>query len=365
MISRQIGVVGVTVGVVGVVGCPPPAPDTYAGRLRCLQLLQLSAGLGDSGFPGGVSCSNYNKVRACQDFASSGGAPDVRSAKPSASWFRTAPIVKVEKRFFEPPTRAAVAARRCGESARECLELAEKLRTAHSSGEESDASGYETDTTFTIEDAVDDVDDDDDEATNGDESMAAFSSAKTIYEYADVVRVVAASPSPPLVEREDPTEVDWEAALPTRWPADLGDLYADNPAGARTWSEVEAAMHRLAIYHTVRDVSRILYAIARRASARMRTRTQRTPLAVVRRRCRCLLLLQTKLGECPSAQIVPGEYTAPLLRDLGLNRARPTRSPLGSDHPPLLRDHRVASGKRPPRSPLGSDHPPLLRDQNQ
>ena len=82
--------------------------------------------------------------------------------------------------------------------------------------------------------------------------MATFSSAKTIHKSADVVRV-AAFPSPPLVEREDPTEVDWEATLPTRWPADLGDLYADNPAGARTWSEVEATMHRLVIYHAVRD----------------------------------------------------------------------------------------------------------------
>ena len=27
-----------------------------------------------------------------------------------------------------------------------------------------------------------------------------------------------------------------------RWPADLEGLYADNPAGAKTWSEVEAAM---------------------------------------------------------------------------------------------------------------------------
>ena len=68
-------------------------------------------------------------------------------------------------------------------------------------------------------------------ATNGDESMATFSSAKTIHESADVVRVAAFFPSPQVVEREEPTEVDWEAALPPRgrWPAYLGDLYADNP----------------------------------------------------------------------------------------------------------------------------------------
>ena len=104
-------------------------------------------------------------------------------------------------------------------------------------------------------------------------------------------------PSPPVVEREDPTEVDWEAALPPRdrWPADLGDLYADNPAGARTWSEVEAAMQQLVIYHAVRDMSRILSVMVLHASARARERTQRT-LPTVHRRCRCLLPLQTKLG---------------------------------------------------------------------
>ena len=137
------------------------------------------------------------------------------------------------------------------------------MRAAHSSGDDSDANGYETDT-------IDDALDDDDGDEHGDESLATFSSAKTIHESADVVRV-AAFPSPPFVEREDPTEVDWEAAMPVQWPADLGDLFANNPAGARTWSEVEAAMHRLVAYHAVRDMSRILSVmarLARRASAR-------------------------------------------------------------------------------------------------
>ena len=163
------------------------------------------------------------------------------------------------RRAFEQATRDAVAARRCGESARECLELAEKIRAAHSGDDDSDAEGYETDT---IDDALDDDYDD----THGDESLATFSSAKTIHESADVVRV-AAFPSPPFVEREDPTEVDWEAAMPVQWPADLDDLFANNPAGARTWSEVEAAMHRLVAYHAVRDTSHILSAMARQRAA--------------------------------------------------------------------------------------------------
>jgi hypothetical protein len=33
-------------------------------------------------------------------------------------------------------------------------------------------------------------------------------------------------------------------------------LFANNPGGARTWDEVEAAMHRLVLYHTVRDSKR-------------------------------------------------------------------------------------------------------------
>ena len=149
-----------------------------------------------------------------------------------------------------------MVARRCDQSARECSELSSKLRATHSSDEDSDASGYEKTGTWLDHGAFDD---DDDEATNGDESMATNSSAKIIHESAEIVRV-AAFPSPPVVEREDPTEVGWEAALPPRdrWPADLDDLYAGNPAGARTWSAVKAAMHRLALYHAVRDMSLIL-----------------------------------------------------------------------------------------------------------
>ena len=187
------------------------------------------------------------------------------------------------QRAFEPATRDAVAARGCGESVR----VAEKMRAAHSSDDDSDAKGHETD-------MIDDALDDDDGDEHGDESLATFSSAKTIYESADVVRV-AAFPSPPFVEREDPTKVDWEAAMPIHWPADLNDLFANNPAGARTWSDVEAAMHQLVAYHTVRDMSRILSVIVRRASACTRERTQRT-LPAVRRRCCRLLLLQNKLG---------------------------------------------------------------------
>ena len=198
---------------------------------------------------------------------------------------------------FEQATRDAVAARRCGESARECLELAEKIRAAHSGDDDSDAEGYETDT---IDDALDDDDDD----AHGDESLATFSSAKTIHESADVVRV-AAFPSPPFVEREDPTEVDWEAAMPVQWPADLDDLFANNPAGARTWSEVEAAMHRLVTYHAVRDTSHPLSDMARQHAALAHVHRARStrppPPPAARRRCCRLLPLQIKLGQCLSA----------------------------------------------------------------
>ena len=157
---------------------------------------------------------------------------------------------------------------------------------------DSDANGYETDT---IDDALHDDDDD----AHGDESLATFSSAKTIHESADVVRV-AAFPSPPFVEREDPTEVDWEAAMPVQWPADLDDLFANNPAGARTWSEVEAAMHRLVTYHAVRDTSHPLSDMARQHAALAhvhRARSTRSPLPpAARRRCCRLLPLQIKLG---------------------------------------------------------------------
>ena len=91
------------------------------------------------------------------------------------------------QRAFEPATRYAVLAQRCDQSARECAELASNLRAEHHSDDDSDASGYEPDTL--LDDAFDD--DDGDEATDGDESMATFSSAKTIHESAGVVRVAA------------------------------------------------------------------------------------------------------------------------------------------------------------------------------
>ena len=61
-----------------------------------------------------------------------------------------------------------------------------------------------------------------------------------------------------MVEKEDATEVDWAAATPPPhlWPKDKEDLFANNPGGARTWDEVEAAMHRLVLYHAVRDTER-------------------------------------------------------------------------------------------------------------
>ena len=240
------------------------------------------------------------------------------------------------QRAFEPATRDAVAARRCGESARECIELAEKMRAAHSSDDDSDANEYETDT-------IDDALNDDDGDEHGDESLATFSSAKTIHESADVVRI-AAFPSPPFVEREDPTEVDWEAAMPVQWPADLDDLFANNPAGARTWSEVEAAMHQLVAYHAVRDMSRILSVMARlvsRASAHTPAHAAPTP------RCSPALLPPSasakQTGTAPMRLNSPwrGYSTAPL-GTTGLNIGLdPARSPLGSDRPTLLRDHRA------------------------
>jgi hypothetical protein len=84
------------------------------------------------------------------------------------------------------------------------------------------------------------------------ESIPTFSSCKKISECKEVIRV-AQFPAPPFIEEELATAVDWEAALPPpdRWPKDLDDLFDNNPAGARTWSEVEKAMRRLVSYHTV------------------------------------------------------------------------------------------------------------------
>ena len=123
-------------------------------------------------------------------------------------------------------------------------------RAANVCDSESDTSGYETDTTFAVDDAVDDDDDD------GDEALATFSSSKTIHESADVVRV-APFPPPPVIEEDEASPVDWASARPPKekWPADLADLHANNPAGAQTWTEVETAMQRLVLYHAVRDTT--------------------------------------------------------------------------------------------------------------
>ena len=98
------------------------------------------------------------------------------------------------------------------------------------------------------------MDDAFDDAKYSDESIPTFHRLKMIAECDGVVRV-AAFPTPPVVEREDATEVDWAAATPPPhlWPKDKEDLFANNPGGARTWDEVEAAMHRLVLYHAVRD----------------------------------------------------------------------------------------------------------------
>ena len=148
---------------------------------------------------------------------------------------------------------------------------------------ESDTSGYETDTTFNMDDALDDDDDD------GDEALATFSSSKTIHESADVVRI-AAFPAPPVIEEDEASPVDWAPALPPRdrWPADLADLHANNPAGAQTWTEVETAMQRLVLYHAVRDTTHLSLVMARRtrrarARERPRTRARSTLLAVAAR----------------------------------------------------------------------------------
>ena len=173
-------------------------------------------------------------------------------------------------------------------------------QAAHTSGGESDTSGYETDTTFNMDDALDDDDDD------GDEALATFSSSKTIHESTDVVRI-AAFPAPPVIEEDEASPVDWAPALPPkdRWPADLADLHANNPAGAQTWTEVEAAMQRLVLYHAVRDTMRLIFAMARRsrrahAHERPCTRARSALLAVAAR------LLASPERMCQSPQLAMG-----------------------------------------------------------
>ena len=129
------------------------------------------------------------------------------------------------------------------------------------------AESSKTDTTFTIDDAVDGDDDD------GDEALATSSSSKTIHESADVVRT-APFPAPPVIEADEASPVDWASAIPPRdqWPADLADLHANNPEAAKTWSEVEAAMQRLVLYHAVRGTSHLY--ICHGVLRAMRTREQ-------------------------------------------------------------------------------------------
>ena len=69
----------------------------------------------------------------------------------------------------------------------------------------------------------------------------------------------AGFPAPPVIEEDEASPVDWAPALPPieRWPADLADLFANNPAGAQTWTEIETAMQRLVLYHAVRDMSHL------------------------------------------------------------------------------------------------------------
>ena len=106
---------------------------------------------------------------------------------------------------------------------------------------------------------------------------------------------IAPFPAPPVIEADEASPVDWASALPPRdqWPADLADLHANNPAGAKAWSEVEAAMQRLVLYHAVRDTSHLYLpwraerdapAHARRENPRTRARSTLS----TRRRCLAL-----------------------------------------------------------------------------
>ena len=115
-----------------------------------------------------------------------------------------------------------------------------------------------------------------DDANYSDESVPTFLSSKMIPECDDVVRV-AAFPTPPVVEKEEPTVAEWAVVtpLPDRWPKDRDDLFANNPAGAKTWDEVEAAtMHRLVSYHAVRDTKRLPFLSWRAARAAPHTRAR-------------------------------------------------------------------------------------------
>ena len=186
---------------------------------------------------------------------------------------------------------------------RRAEDVARDDRTTNASDSESDASGYETDTTFAVDDAVDDDDDD------GDEALATFSSSKTIHESSDVVRI-APFPAPPVIEEDEASPVDWASALPPReyWPADLADLFANNPAGARTWTEVETAMQRLVTYHAVRVTTHLYlsWRAARDAHAHARDRAHARTLDAARRRCPALRYICI----IPSPHEAKGHYKA-------------------------------------------------------
>ena len=133
---------------------------------------------------------------------------------------------------------------------------------------DSELSDADDETETELDDAFDD-------ANYSDEPIPTFSSSKMIAECNDVVRV-AAFPTPPAVEKEEATEVDWAAATPPSyiWPKDRDDLFANNPGGARAWDEVEAAMHRLVLYHVVCDTERSTFLSWRAARDAPRTRAR-------------------------------------------------------------------------------------------
>ena len=229
-------------------------------------------------------------------------------------------------------------------------------RAAHTSGGESDTSGYETDTTLTVDGAVDDDDGD------GDEALATFSSSKTIHESADVVRI-APFPAPPVIEEDEASPVDWAPALPPRdrWPADLADLFANNPSGLQTWTEVETAMQRLVSYHAVRDTTHLYLpwraardAPAHARTAHARTRARSTLLAGAARLPKSIRGNASPERMCISPYVAQGSDAVPKRRHrspLGTKGLRPIVLVTGVGYPPLpTRDqtgHIRVAGLRP------------------
>ena len=84
--------------------------------------------------------------------------------------------------------------------------------------------------------------------------------------------------SAPVIEEDEASPVEWAPALPPRdrWPADLADLFANNPSGLQTWTEVETAMQRLVSYHAVRDTAHLYlpWRAARVAPAHAKSRAR-------------------------------------------------------------------------------------------